>query len=170
MTITEEKIVTAAEAAAIRAARGAQWLDELLGTEWITRIDPETLYLGDAHECICGQVFGDMAVTGDFDERFGPRVNPGDTCGFTVASRNLFSEANSWVTALVKKEAVGRDEDNDCRAEAVAIALGFEIGATADYGGGSEREWEGDAEAHVHVTYRDLQNAWKDLLAERHVI
>lgn len=58
--------------------------------------------------------------------------------GYSYAVDHLFSQANSWVSAVVKKQPVEYDEngplDNGDRASNVAVALGFSNGALHPYG------------------------------------
>lgn len=116
-----------------RVANGARWLDENF-PGWMDRINLETLDLNDSERCICGQVFKEeAAVSSDWII----------DSGYGYARRNLFLEANSWITTLVPMDA-------DHRVRQVSYVLGFDTG---DYG--SDRTWQ------------RLQKAWVDLLKER---
>lgn len=66
--------------------------------------------------------------------------------GYHWAESNLLAEANGWITAFIPKDADRRN----ARARKVAAFLGFNV-----YGGEGE------------PSFKKLQNAWIDLLAER---
>ena len=125
-------------AATVRVKRGARWLDENF-PGWESRINPETLSLSDGQQCICGQVFREEVSTEEF--------------GYNFAERNLFGEANSWVSTLVPK-------GEPHRAVQVASTLGFMNG----YGPNGRSSGMTDEE---YVTFDELQEAWVALLAKR---
>lgn len=53
--------MTTNDTPAERVARGAAWLDDLLGADWHTRIDLGRLELSDECNCILGQLVADLA-------------------------------------------------------------------------------------------------------------
>lgn len=139
-------MITSTQAARVRVRRGARWLDENF-PGWEGRINPETLMLHDGQNCICGQVFKGEAEKGD--DGFGHAFD-------------LFSEANAWITGIVKLAPVEPESSDpdvvEHRAQAVAVALGFDMG---DIAGGTAQS------DHVYVTFRALQDAWIELLKKR---
>ena len=137
-------ILTPAE----RVRNGARWLDENF-PGWMDRIDPDTLQLNSGENCICGQVFAEDAK--DERQQAIDEADPADDVeadgeGYSYAVRNLFGEANSWITTLVPKSG-------GYRAARVARALGFLDDWNADFG--------------VPVYFSELQDAWTDYLAEQ---
>lgn len=134
---------TRARVAAVRVNRGARWLDENF-PGWEKRIDMNTLALDDSEMCICGQVF---AADADPDALEWTEYD-----GFEYAIRNLFTEANGWITRIAGKVDPNAPQDvRNSRAEHVAIALGFSHG---DHG-------------RMFITFEDLQAAWSALLEKR---
>lgn len=142
-------------ASAVRAKRGARWLDEEF-PGWEERINTRTLDLGRGEKCICGQVFQKKAGR---SRKFSD--------GFEYAEDTLFTEANAWINAIVKmetkKQGLHSDSWNE-RAERVGIALGFQAGSIRWTRGSGRNITDG-----VDVDYGDLQLAWENLLAKRAV-
>jgi hypothetical protein len=112
-----------------RVENGARWLDENF-PGWEGRINIETLELQSTSDCICGQVFEEVASEMGVD-------------GYDFAIDNLFTEANSWITALVPN-------DTWRRGWRVSETLGF-----CTYDGESEYAWA------------ELQDSWVTLLEKR---
>ena len=140
-----------------RVLNGARWLDENF-PGWEGRIDLDTLELSSSSQCICGQVFRELADKA-----------PTGVDGFTIAHRTLFSEANSWITGMILMESipVGWQEGDPMpdlsweqteRASVVGALLGFM----------SDRD-SGIPDDHDHdpVGYWDLQQEWHALVKER---
>jgi hypothetical protein len=158
--VVQAAIDIAHTTASERVARGARWLDEFIGEEWVNRIDPDTLNLESDVSCICGQVF---------------EVNGANLSGFTFAERTLFTEANSWISGIVAQATIANPTaqldtpEKENRATMVAAALGF---LTLDEGSLVCT----DAAAHTlmlgldeagYVSYYDLEDAWLELLNTR---
>ena len=131
---TNWRALTAAE----RVLNGARWLNENF-PGWQDRIDPETLQLNNGEQCICGQVFAEEALN---DPAESITESP---MGYTWAYDNLFSEANSWISAAVPKGEYDR-------AIRVAQYLGFMDGPL------EEADWDD------WVSFRDLQIEWERYL------
>ena len=51
-------------AAAERVAKGVEWLNENLGTDWPDFIDTDTLHMSSSTSCVLGQLFDSAAITG----------------------------------------------------------------------------------------------------------
>lgn len=148
-----------------RVANGARWLDENF-PGWEARINLDSLNLSDSCDCICGQVFEKQARRSRSDDVYD---------GFSFARKNLFSEANSWITDLVGIETVGvrrwrwaeknlysSDERKarkamdlydqaSGRSHKVSVMLGFEM----------------DNDMAYDLGYDSLQREWKRLLNKR---
>lgn len=140
-------------AARSRVKSGAKWLDESF-PGWETRIDTESLDLGSAYNCVCGQLFEPNSIIVHNNADW--RIN-----GYDFAFNNLFTEANSWITTLVGLQPLSErssDKAHGERADRVSIALGFSSGSIYP------ARWALQA---VFVTYEDLEDAWLRLLAER---
>lgn len=144
---TEQERLSAARS---RVKAGARWLDECF-PGWESRINLKTLELSNSSSCICGQVFQEEARK---------------ISGYSYASDNLFSEANSWITALVGiKPGSPNTEQNDDRVWAlyeridrVSKALGFNCGSITN------ARWQRQA---IYVDFDELQTAWVELLQRR---
>jgi hypothetical protein len=113
-----------------RVDNGWRWLEENF-PGWQDRIDRGTLDLAGSQHCICGQVFADAVEAN-------PRAcGDNGISGYWFAYRSFFTEANSWVTALVGQdptqpvvipesgELSGWTHTHEQRAGAVAVSLGF---------------------------------------------
>ena len=148
-----------------RVKRGARWLDENF-PGWEGRIHPDTLDVSSGVDCICGQVFAEEVQP--LQERGVASVGT----GFDVAYMTLFTEANSWISAMAgpalpvgEAQLAGQipwtDEQLD-RRELVATGLGFyaETGRYRTVSGAFEDD----------VDYEDLTEAWKALLARRSLV
>lgn len=147
-----------------RVKRGAKWLDENF-PGWEGRIDLDTLDVSSGIDCICGQVFADKVD--DLQEKDVASVST----GFDVAYMTLFTEANSWISALVgpklpasEAQLLGEEpwtpEQRD-RRTVLSRGLGF-IESTDSSGYVTV---EGDF--NDEVTYEDLTEAWLSLLRHR---
>ena len=147
-----------------RVERGARWLDENF-PGWEGRIDIDTLDISSGTYCICGQVFDEdanrlMAAGAD-----GSIVSSGFDYGYST----LFTEANSWISAMVGPavptsegqmaglvEFTGEQKD---RKAIVSQGLGFTAGQTT---------YVTVAGAFPsRVTYADLTRAWTKLIQDR---
>lgn len=148
---TDPEVIKAA--AELRVQRGARWLTENF-PGWQDRIDPDTLNLASAEMCICGQVFKTEGRALEAEGEWDPT-------GYTYAHKNLFSEANSWISAVVKLRARGQgsplkhDEEMERRVR-VSIALGFDEGSLDVRGV--------DPLDKVPLQYSDIEDAWRDYL------
>ncbi len=121
-----------------RVKRGARWLDENF-PGWEKRINIKTLDMFDGDKCICGKVF---------KRRTRIFYN-----GYEYANRTFFSEANDWITVIVKIEPVQSNSYNyKERAGLVSRALGFNINILDGLAG---------------ITYETLQVEWIKLLEKR---
>lgn len=154
-----------------RVLNGVRYLNENF-PGWQTRIDHDTLNLGSAHDCICGQVFRQ-----EYDEP-NSFVKPGITVrtGYSYATSHLFPEANSWIAAMIPTNPKPDRTDfrnneygsasanfenawetwkyeNSDRAEKVAQFLGFQHSGTTD----------------GNVSYNKLQRLWKVYLNDGEV-
>lgn len=143
-------VLTEAEVATERVANGARWLDENF-PGWEERINPRTLRLDEGSKCICGQLFKEVAKRAGEDD------------GYGYAWSTLFTEANSWITAIVGIRPLGQGrrltyDEKERRAERVGVALGFSSGTVEGRAGASN---------HVDVEFPALQDAWKALIKER---
>jgi hypothetical protein len=123
-----------------RVANGARWLDENF-PGWEGRIDINTLRLSEGRRCICGQVFEKNA-----------RRSRKSITGYEYAVDNLFSEANSWISTIVKSDPISRRStklEKEWRAYSVARSLGFLLDTEND------------------ILFQDLQEEWVKLLHRR---
>ena len=127
----------------VRVRNGARWLDENF-PGWVDRIDLETLNLANSESCICGQVF---------EQKSNNSITSvglyWSSDGYDYAFTHLFDEANSWITALVRREPKKGDS---YRAVKVAQQLGF----MSDWTYGNDP-----------ITFEDLQEGWETYLQER---
>ena len=142
------------EAATIRVERGARWLDENF-PGWESRINARTLSLANGSRCICGQVFKKEAK--EFES-----YDIGN--GYSYAWHTLFTDANSWITAIVKlrTNSEGRrlsKKERERRSARVGIALGFMEGCL-DLRSAHECD-------QLFVGFDRLQKVWKALLKSR---
>lgn len=139
------------KAATVRVQRGDRWLSENVSVDYNLSINPNTLVLANGKKCICGQIY--RGVVRDDSEWLD---------GFDYARRNLFTEANHWVSKIV---GAPNEQDRSHRGSRVAAALGFVSGSVSGFSGYGTLIKAFKPTDQVTVTYSVLQEAWVQLLA-----
>lgn len=163
MVVVDEMEMGVRAAAQVRVARGARWLDENF-PDWDARINIHTLDLADGEKCICGQVFTPEAQA-EAEKPDADRDWEIDD-GYMYATKTLFTEANSWITGIVRMKAKAErstkptESELAQRASRVAVALGFNNGDLFAVQGVTDSD-------RIYVDFDDLQDAWTALLDER---
>lgn len=94
------RILTVAE----RVQRGAELLDRRLGPDWRQRVNPRSLRMANACQCVLGQLYGGEDVNLEEEESgysaglHALRIRHAEDYGFTILDQDVFSgrDHNAW--------------------------------------------------------------------------